>query len=310
VLFRSDAAPDAVVRIISADGAPTETPNPYRDASGQVVVPVVSFASEDEDSAGYWVRPDEMRKTMQARVNLGLSDNAHTERLQGSGIPVSETVQGVSSPESWAPNTVISRDELLQVPVGRTLDFKMHGVDLEALRRGVLADIALWEAVESLPVGSAINNGTDASSGIALKIKTRSLTEHRQDMATRYAPAVQRLLDLCWVVWTHHHPKWRINARPAWAPGALGPPVDEAEALRTTSERIRMGLDSPVEVIARERRLSLDEAREVHAQNLRDAQPRPTGAQALAGLAASLAAPAATQGGGNGTDDGDDETEA
>jgi len=282
--------------IEAADGSVTPSAeNPY----GQI--PIVAFAADEQDTAGYYALPDEQLLSAQRVVNAVASDIVQTHRQQGYGQLYTETVPG-EAPGDWAASTSVGprtgRDRgaaqgrtirlgptrIVDVPRGRRLGVLAFNADVEGgvrLLHSYLSDVI---TSEGLPPGSVLADSRTAASGTALLVERQPLTEARRDLVEIMRPSTRELLELVRLAWNTHRPTEQLRLTPDWVEGTPTPPISREERRRADEVDVRLGIESPVTIVMRDRGLE----REAAVRYVAERQAEGAGGRSLARLLEEL----------------------
>jgi len=279
------------------DQGETEGENPYRYDDGAPCVPVVSFAAEPDDAAGYWQAPRSDWLDTQRAINADETNMQHLARVAGYGVWVSESSSSTAAP--WPAKTQVGPDVIVEVPEGRSFDNRFAQADFKALGEVGEQHIKRVTALNDLPAGSVLSDSRAVPSGVALSIERLPLMETRRDRLDVYDAPMRRLAEVIRVVWNHHAREQIGQGEPRWRPGDQSMPTDPAERARLDEVRVRLGVSNPVRLLMRDEGLSREDARALLAEMKEDLLPpaRPGDASAAAGNAGGALAGAAFGGG-------------
>jgi hypothetical protein len=242
-------------------------PWPYNDAEGNAVVPIVSFADEDED-AGYWRRPSEQLIGAGRAVCLAWTNIHHVAKLQGfgqwvanptgenpgqwGGPPPTDALgtgfirrMGANLAGSEDPQISFGPDTLLTPPKGWVVDHIAQASNLAQLIEAVEAFVRHVTIFESLPAGSATPDARQVASGYALEVERRPLVELREDQVELYRRPMGDQLTTMRIVWNAHQPtnttRFPDDAVGCFEPDEMRGPVDPKAQADLDEQRIRMG---------------------------------------------------------------------
>lgn len=240
------------------DGGETDGANPYRYDDEHPCVPVVSFASESEEVAGYWQHPAEDWLDTQRAINTDETSRQHLAKIAGYGQPVSRRES--QDAQEWPAQIPMGPDELLEPPAGRTFENVRMEADLAGLAQASREHLNRVTSLNDLPPGSVLAESRTVPSGTALLLERAPLTEAREDRVDAYRVPLARLAEVIRVVHNHHAAEKIPEGALRWTPGDVTPPPDPESRARTDETYMRIGTLSPVRVLMRDQGLSRDDA--------------------------------------------------
>lgn len=274
--------------------------NPYwslgADGSWAQVFPFVLLQAEDPDADIYIPGGDDL---VRAALHIGftLTDNEFVERFQSYGQPVfsglgKETVAEMEI----GPNSAIALGAVGQE------DFKFVAPPQTTVARmdSLGAFLRMLSYFYDLPVDT-FDETRLPTSGVAMRISRKKLGQYRSDLAQRMAMFEERLfLTMRAVrnamVGQADRTPWNFVYKVTPIPQEI--PLDIAEQDARNAARIAAGLESAVSIIARERGVTEERAREILTQNRQDNAI--AGAAPTAGGTMSGSGPPAVPGGQSG----------
>jgi hypothetical protein len=212
--------------------------NPYG------VIPFAFFFDRDPDQT-FLAGGDDVIQAQRA-INLKLTDLLRTIQFQAFGIPYTKGLNAKTVPE-FGP------DKAVDVPIGGDFGYAHPEAPIEDV----------WKAIDWLIKQVALTNGlsadtfsveTRSESGVARFEANRTLMETRRDDVDLYRVWEANLFDVVKAVWNAHTPAQRLS-------DACRLTVDFADAedfmsgderLKSTTQRIELGLWSPVDALLAE----------------------------------------------------------
>ena len=270
-------------------------PNPYAEPGDlpdtwRPVLPFTLLQAEDPDGDLYISGGDDLVRAA-LHVGFTLTDNEFIERFQSYGQPVFNGVgKEVVETMKIGPN-----DALALGAVGQeSFEFKAPPQTSANRLQSLQTFLRMLCYMYDLPVDT-FDESRLPTSGVAMRISRKKLGQYRSDLAERMASIEESLFRTmravrnAWVPESERTP-WNYTYRVT--PVDQGVPLDLLEQDQRQSGRIAVGLDSVVEILAKERGISEDQARIVLAQNLADNAPILSGVGRL-GSAVPASAPAA-----------------
>lgn len=233
------------------------TPNPYP----------VWVARQDEPEAGDFYAPlaDDLLH-VQTEIVCAISDALHVGSWMSAGQPVLTGAQAGTQTEF-----VRGAEYIIPLAEGQTLDIIAPQSQLDPYLSAISKTMEYSRVLQGLPDSPMKSRALTA---MAKAMERLDQDSYRADMLSGLTVAEQGLYRA--IRQTH---SWNFGAPrvPELPPCRVDVryqepelPVDVEHAANAQALRISQGLDSPVDVIARERGISRDEARQIWMQNLAD----------------------------------------
>lgn len=253
---------------------PGTNPNPYRDAAGNPVKPILSVHSKEATDI-YYQGADNL-VLLNQRLDRDLTAISHTMEFQGFALLAfegmdPEEVRGMSPSAGGAvalPNgakasyvhPVIQMGEFLNAIISKARAFaRMVGVDPEL-----------------------VDPKVSAGSGVSKAIGRRALAERREEQFPKWLPYERESYWLTAIVWNYHAANQKLDDMPRYDSaddtdvykievifGELDPVVDPLAEAQKLQTELKLNLITRAEVLASRRRIS-PEAAETLAKEIKD----------------------------------------
>jgi hypothetical protein len=246
--------------------------NPYwnlgADGSWAQVFPFVLMQAEDPDADIYIPGGDDL---VRAALHIGftLTDNEFVERFQSYGQPV---FSGIG--KETVAEMEIGPNSALALGAAGQEDFKFVAPPQTTVARmdSLGAFLRMLSYFYDLPVDT-FDETRLPTSGTAMRISRKKLGQYRSDLAQRMAMFEERLFQTMRavrnaMVGQENRTPWNFTYRVTPVPQEI--PLDLTEQDARNTARIVQNLDSAVSIIARERGVTEERAREILTQNRQD----------------------------------------
>lgn len=239
--------------------------NPYLSGNAWIV-PFALLQYEDPDAHLFLEGGEELVEAA-LHVAFTLTDNAFIERYQSFGQPV---FQGV--PDNVAKTLTLSPNVGIGLGDGQTLDFKAPPGNATDRVAGLQSFLTILANAYDLPP-DVLTPSYNPESGIAKRLSSAPLSTYRERYAKRLALAEQSVFEVWKVVHnTHSAEVDRIDPgvylQTTHAPAQ--PFFDASEQDSRIQARLTLGLDSVVDVLAREQGVDRATAEQILARNRAD----------------------------------------
>lgn len=244
--------------------------NPYFDTVDgnhwAQIFPCVLMQAEDPDAELYIPGGEDLTEAA-LHVGFTLTDNEFIERYQGFGQP---KFTGVD--KTQVADMVLSPSVALALSEGESFAFESPPQLGTNRLDSLLAFLRMLATSYDLPA-DVFDESKKPESGVARRIGSTGLIVYRGDLAERLAMYEQRLFRVVRSVWNAHNSQdkripwnWSYSCQAA----EQDLPFDPIEADQRMSGRLAIGLDSVVEILAKERGVTEEQARVTLAQNRAD----------------------------------------
>lgn len=243
---------------------PGKNINPYRDKTGKTVKPIL--VTHDNKTSQIYDPGSDKLILMNQRLDRDMTAHAHTMEFQGFAVPVAKGVnpeEMIGQPYSPAGLRILpSPDSSLEfihpvAPIGEFMGAVMRKA--RAFARFVGIDPEL------------VDPDTKTVSGVARAQQRVSQAERREQQFPKWSKVEHEAYYLSSIVWNTHNTK-RLPVAERYIKdevrldvifGEFVPPVDPLADIMEKQRRISANLNTRAEVIAMERRIPLDAAKEV-----------------------------------------------
>jgi len=211
--------------------------NPYG------LIPFAFFFDRDPDQT-FLPGGDDLIQAQRA-INLKLTDLLRTIQFQSFGIPVTKGLNAKALPQ-FGPDTA------LDVPTDGDFGFAHPEAPIDQVVRAIdwlIKQVALTHGLTA----DTFSVEPRAESGVAKFEANRNLLETRQDDVELYRVWEADLFQVLKAVWNVHTPTRRFSPRSRLTTDFAEPQTGTAdERLKTATQRIELGLWSPVDALMAE----------------------------------------------------------
>lgn len=248
---------------------------PYRDATGRAIVPLVAFAQHTEE-LGLFPLVGQGLADFNLAVDVAVTGLFEIAETQGWGELAVTVPMGASVP----PEIPRGPRRAIALKDGVTAAILNYNAPIADLIQKLDQDLKREALLYGIPPGSVSLEARTVASGVALQIEMRPLLESRQDAVDAYRLPMRRLgalLQVVWNAWAEgaKQPVFPTGWTTRWDPGEVQMPDSEDAVIDRMVVLRKQGWASDAEIVAKLRKLTPEQAREILAQIKAEDPPKP-----------------------------------
>lgn len=254
--------------------------NPYRDADGNPVKPII--VTHARESTDMYLTGSDQLVLLNQRLDRDLTSISHTMEFQGFAVMAFEGMD----PEEIRTMSP-SAGGAIALPAGARASYLHPAVQIGEFLNAVISKARAFARMIGIDP-ELVDPKVSATSGVSRAMGRRALAERREEQFPRWLPFERESYWITSIVWNYHATGLKLEVIPRYNAadseaddyhleiifGELDPVVDPLADAQKIQTELKLNLLTRAEVIASRRRISPEAATqladEIKAQNDKD----------------------------------------